>query len=316
MTKAKDFFGKDITEVIELACKFYETTQGQLDIEVLETGSAGIFGLCRKKAHIRVSLKKAATEEEPQPVKKDAGKSKKRTPASQTASKPTVPVGANKDVKETVDQVEPPQKPSEEKKNVPEAVAKSNEPKKQGVQSEDTVEKEPQQEVIPVEPPSQEALDGISATIKEVLALMTFPAEVVVKSENSTVYCNISSEHETDIIGSEGRTLDSLQYLLRKMLLQSLPDKYMLSLDVGNFRERRAEELKERALQLAVQVKEDGKTQAIPALNPSERRIVHMVLQEDKSIRSRSVGDGLFKKVLIYKPGKGRRPSGSKKKKG
>ena len=50
-------------------------------------------------------------------------------------------------------------------------------------------------------------------------------------------------------------------------------------------------------------MKVDGKTQAIPALNPSERRVVHVMLQDDKSIRSRSVGDGLFKKVLIYKPG-------------
>ena len=45
-------------------------------------------------------------------------------------------------------------------------------------------------------------------------------------------------------------------------------------------------------------------TQAIPALNPSERRVVHMLLQDDKEVRSRSVGEGLFKKVLIYKPGK------------
>ena len=78
----------------------------------------------------------------------------------------------------------------------------------------------------------------------------------------------------------------------------------MLSLDVGTYRERRAEELKELALELAAQVREEGKTQAIPALNPSERRVVHMVLQDDNTIRSRSVGGGLFKKVLIYKPGR------------
>ncbi len=89
----------------------------------------------------------------------------------------------------------------------------------------------------------------------------------------------------------------------------------MLALNAGDFRERRAEELKLRAIELATQVKEDGKTQAIPALNPSERRVVHMILQEDKGVRSRSVGEGLFKKVLIYKPGKGRR-SVSKKRRG
>ncbi|HHB75913.1 MAG TPA: RNA-binding protein, partial [Desulfobulbus sp.] len=116
-----------------------------------------------------------------------------------------------------------------------------------------------------------------------------------------------------ELVGSEGRTLDSMQYLLRKMTSSRLPDRMMLSLDAGDFRQRRAEELKTRALQLAEEVKETGKTQAIPALNPAERREVHMILQEDKAIRSRSVGDGLFKKILIYKPGKGNKSSSRKR---
>jgi spoIIIJ-associated protein len=72
---------------------------------------------------------------------------------------------------------------------------------------------------------------------------------------------------------------------------------------VGDFREKRQDELQDLARELAALVKVDGKTQVIPSLNPSERRVVHMALQDDKEIRSRSVGDGLFKKVLIYKPG-------------
>jgi len=64
--------------------------------------------------------------------------------------------------------------------------------------------------------------------------------------------------------------------------------------------------LQDQARELAALVKVDGKTQVIPSLNAAERRVVHMALQDDKEIRSRSVGDGLFKKVLIYKPGKPR----------
>jgi spoIIIJ-associated protein len=144
---------------------------------------------------------------------------------------------------------------------------------------------------------------------------MGFPSEVAVHFVDNTVHCHITGPFEEQIVGPEGRTLDSLQYLLRKMVAIHLPDKIMLSLNAGDFRERRAEELKVRAVELATLVKADGKTQSIPALNPSERRVVHMVLQEDKGVRSRSVGEGLFKKVLIYKPGKGRRPA-SKKRRG
>jgi spoIIIJ-associated protein len=61
------------------------------------------------------------------------------------------------------------------------------------------------------------------------------------------------------------------------------------------------------ALRLAEEVKESGRTKSIPALNPAERRIVHMKLQDDPTIRSRSVGEGQFKKILIYLPGRGKK---------
>ena len=63
MAKGKDFYGKDISEVIEQACRDLGASREDLDIEVLETGSAGIFGLCKKKAHIRVQHKVAAPAE-------------------------------------------------------------------------------------------------------------------------------------------------------------------------------------------------------------------------------------------------------------
>jgi spoIIIJ-associated protein len=299
MTKEKDFFGKDITDVIDQACKAFATTQDNLEIEILETGSAGIFGLCRKQAHIRVKEKLQQEKVEPLPaeqgtaidaqpvsreetvVASDAHQGQEKSDSAEREI--TAPIG-NDDVKL--------------KKDVPSG--------KEGRSTAESVE-------VSYEEPSQEAMDTIQATISEMLSLMNFPSQVDVTFEGNAVTCNINSEHEEDIIGSEGRTLDSLQYLIRKMMLQSLPDRFLLSLNAGDFRQRRAEDLKKRAVELAEKVKEDGKTQAIPALNPSERRIVHMILQEDKGIRSRSVGDGLFKKVLIYKPGKGRR-SGSRKK--
>ena len=62
MAKGKDFYGKDIAEVIEQACRELGAGHEDLDIEVLETGSSGIFGLCKKKAHIRVKRKMTPPE--------------------------------------------------------------------------------------------------------------------------------------------------------------------------------------------------------------------------------------------------------------
>lgn len=57
MVKGKDFYGSTVTDAIAEACQEFSTSQDALNIDILETGSSGIFGLCRKKAHIRVAKK-------------------------------------------------------------------------------------------------------------------------------------------------------------------------------------------------------------------------------------------------------------------
>ncbi len=309
MAKGKDFFGKDVSEAIRQACRDLSVAQEDLDIEVLETGSAGIFGLCRKKAHIRVRPKPGIGTE---PTGKAAGKKKGRPPAK--PSPPSEPEQAERPAAEET----APEEPAREESGGRQEKAAPAEKERAGAPAEAASEKKPQ--AAPAregekEPPSAEVLEAIRSDLEEMLTLMGYPSRVSVEVEELTVRCRVSGEHEEAIIGTDGRTLDSLQYLLRKMMSRRLPDRVMLTLDAGNFRQRRAEELKERARELAGQVREDGKTRAIPALNPSERRVVHMTLQEDRTIRSRSVGDGLFKKVLIYRPGKDKK-SGSRKRRG
>jgi spoIIIJ-associated protein len=300
MAKGKDFYGIDISEVIEQACKDLGASREDLDIEVLETGSAGIFGLCKKKAHIRVQRKVAGPVEQStalsprQPVEQCIVESIGGSPA------PEVVEEFREEALAEVSAV---------------SIVKSSE-KGGSIEEEQETEPEDFEEEIPLEPPSAENIAAIQADLHQLLTLMGLPSEVQVVFEQNTVQCNISGMHEAHIVGAEGRTLDSLQYLLRKMVSRHLPDRIMLALNAGDFRERRTEELKVRAVELAAQVKEDGKTQAIAALNPSERRVVHMALQEDKGVRSRSVGEGLFKKVLIYKPGKNRRPVSRKRRGG
>jgi len=301
MGKGKDFYGKDIADVIEQACKELGASREELAIEVIETGSAGIFGLCKKKAHICVQRKPLT------PAEETTAMVAQTTPESESEVM-CEPVVEQQSIELAPDPLGEPQVDVDERLN---AVDESGE-----VEGDAAVEVERVDEVVLLEPPSAESLEAIRSDLNRLLTLMGLPSEVAIQYEDNAVLCSITGAHEEHIVGPEGRTLDSLQYLLRKMVAPHLPDRIMLALNAGNFRERRAEELKIRAVELAELVKADGKTQSIPALNPSERRVVHMVLQEDKGVRSRSVGEGLFKKVLIYKPGKGRRPAPRKKRGG
>ncbi len=272
----KDFFGKEVADAIRQACAELKVPQEQLDIEVVETGSTGIFGLRRKKAHIRAAVKKEAAPvpaETPKPqaapVKKEERKAADRRSDDTAREKPAAAPA-------------------------PAAVIPVEDLSEDAVPEEDEAGEA-----------SPEAMAIVEAELAALLELMKMPSRLETEARGLSVVCTIHGEHEEDLTGQEGKILDSLQYVLRKIVARKTAERLRVSIDVGEFRQKRIEELREKALELAALVKADGKSQVIPALNPSERREVHMVLQEDKEIRSRSVGDGLFKKILIYKPGKG-----------
>lgn len=291
----KDFYGKDVASAIKEACDTFGVAQENLNIEVVETGSTGIFGLIRKKAHIRASVQmveeEAAGEERAKPLNK-----------SQKAPKPKS--GGTKEMKKAV-----PKKKEEPKQSVP------PEPDVEEEKTDDDENGFEEDGFDGVEL-SQESLDLVKRELEKILELMGCPSEVSVENKGGSVFCKVGPEYEDDLTGQDGRTLDSLQYLLRKIMSRKVPERIRLTIDVGNYRERRHQELHDKAIDYAALVKQNGKTQVIPALNPSERRVVHVALQEDSEIRSRSVGEGLFKKVLIYKPGKGRKGNGRKKTRG
>ncbi|MGB3209921.1 MAG: Jag N-terminal domain-containing protein [Desulforhopalus sp.] len=282
----KDFYGKEVAEAIKNACDTLGTSQEKLEIEVVETGTTGIFGLIRKKAHIRVLVKPDIEEVASDVFEVDSFLNPEPA-AVVTKSAPLASKSTSDSRNKSVE-------------SVPKAVDGGD-------------EEDPSPGKEPADDMSPESLDVVRNELLQLVELMGFPSTLEVETVGLSVTCTLRGDFEENLTGVEGKVLDSLQYLLRKIVSRKVPERLRISINVGNFREKRLEELKVKAVELAAQVKEDGKTQVLPALNPSERRVIHMILQEDKDIRSRSVGDGLFKKILIYKPGKGNRSGGRKR---
>lgn len=278
MSAKMEYKGTDVEEAIGNACAALNVPREELNIRIISTGSTGIFGLGRKKAAVQVSLKKEGGHEQKRPAPE---------------KKASVPRGRA-------------EKPASDRKPSP--------PRARAEQSPANVE--PAEEVVG-DPVTPEEMEAIRVDIAKILELMGCPSEISMEQDqNNKVHAKITGEFVDILVGPEGQTLDGLQYVLRKIITRKFPQKVLFSLDAAGFRENRMGELQARALRLAQEVKETGKTRTIPAINPAERRMVHMALQDDTEIRSRSVGEGLFKKVLIYLPGKGRRRSPRKKKSG
>ena len=304
-SKKQDFYGKEVADAIKSACDTLQVPQEQLDIEVIETGTTGIFGLIRKKAHIRAIIKRKEEPSPPPPPlpRKDSREDEPQSQENEIQAQAVLMKTAEEHG--AVDTTSP----------VAEAaihVAEKNDDEQTGDESDDDDDDTEDADDNEVELP-ETVLKVVEEELSVILNLMGYPSTFEVTAKGNSVLCHVDQQHEEILTGQDGKTLDSLQYLLRKIVARKVPGRLRLTVDVGNYRERRLADLKVQAAELAEKVKEDGKTQVIAALSPSERRVIHMSLQDDKEIRSRSVGDGLFKKILIYKPGKGGKNNGRKR---
>lgn len=146
--------------------------------------------------------------------------------------------------------------------------------------------------------PVEVVIKGVLSTI---LHKMGYKAKFVKteKLDDGKIYIEISSPHAGYIIGKRGRTLEAIQFLLNLIVEKFLHRQPKILLDLENYRSRRADHLNSMALKMASQVKKNGKSRLLDPLNPYERRIIHLALQEDEEVETKSEGNGIYKRVRI-----------------
>jgi spoIIIJ-associated protein len=101
------------------------------------------------------------------------------------------------------------------------------------------------------------------------------------------------------LIGHRGQTLEALQYLMNVAASRAGSGRQRIIVDVGQYRERREETLKRLAQRVAARVKEDEREIALEAMSPHERRVIHLALQDDPRVTTRSEGEEPFRHVVV-----------------
>lgn len=119
------------------------------------------------------------------------------------------------------------------------------------------------------------------------------------KEENVEIVLN--TKDTGVVIGYHGDTLEGLQLVLSLCIARKLGRFVRTSIDVGDYKKNRSEWLKTLAQETKERVLLDGKEIVIPELKSWERRIVHLLLQDDKDVVSESQGEGRDR-VLVIKP--------------
>lgn len=138
--------------------------------------------------------------------------------------------------------------------------------------------------------------EGILSTI---LNQMGIESQVESRISDGNIYLDIKTPNAGLVIGRRGRTLDAMQHILNCIVNRSSLVKRRIIVDTEQYRERREEILVNLAQKLASRVKSTGQEVVVDPMNPQDRRIVHLALQDDEEVTTFSRGEGSFRSVVI-----------------
>lgn len=146
----------------------------------------------------------------------------------------------------------------------------------------------------------QENLKTINGITENLLKSLDIEGTVTSSLDDQNIaHIKIETEEAGLLIGYHGETLYSLQLIIGLIAFRKLGDWTRLVLEVGDYRKRREDQLIQMAQNLAQRVKQTGQSAVMPYLTSSERRTIHLALQEDKDVTSESEGDGDNRRLII-----------------
>jgi len=101
------------------------------------------------------------------------------------------------------------------------------------------------------------------------------------------------------VIGSEGKTLQSLEFIVNVVMAKHFGPAYRVVLDAAGYRRRNEERLRRIAAGAALQVEASGQPIELPPMRPSERRLIHLMLKQHPKVTTTSVGEGEERHVVV-----------------
>ncbi len=139
--------------------------------------------------------------------------------------------------------------------------------------------------------------------LQDIIGKMGMVSEVEFsRAEDGSARLNVASEDGAILIGRKGRTLNALQYVINRMIsLQedAAENTERLVVDVEGYIDRRRKTLEDMALSFARKAKDTQRNMRLKPLSPQERRIIHLTLQDDEEVRTFSLGDSLYRSIVI-----------------
>ena len=301
-------YGSSFEEAYEKAKELLAAPdEAELHHEIIQEAKKKLFGLRTEPAKVKVWYEIPDPKPE-RPAKKEAPAKPER--GERPAKKEAAPVKKEQQKKEApAKKDEPKEAPVKKEQPKKEAApAKKEQPKKEAKKEAapkaEPAEKPAEAEPVLVDVPTDEndAAVKFLRLVTKGLGIETCEITVAKAEEtNEYVYTVNCGEEDGALIGRRGETLDAIQYLLRLTENKGVDDNKhrKLTVNVGNYREKRNASLRSLAEKNARKVLKYGRNVALEPMSAYERRIIHTAVQNIEGVTSHSVGSDMNRKVII-----------------
>jgi spoIIIJ-associated protein len=159
-----------------------------------------------------------------------------------------------------------------------------------------------------------EVTEKACSALKELLGFMGTTSTLNVEHRGDETVINVTQVADLPegfLIGHRGQTLDALEYLVNRIVTKSDEIDAHVALDVEGYRERRWKSLENLALRLGERAKRRRKSVTLSPMSPRDRRVIHLTLEGDPLVTTKSSGHGYFRQVSIV-PEEGQRKERSR----
>ena len=298
--KQYEFSARTEDEAVELGLQELGVSIADVDVQVVEEGSKGLFGLFGSRpVKVRLTLKDSEEDpladllEDKKPEKKAEKKPEKK--AEPKPEKKAEPKAEKKPA---------PEKKKAEKKAEPKAEAAAEAPvkdEKPAVKQEIRPMEKPEVTMIPAEELTEDSPAGIAhAFLMELTKLMGVDVTIDMGTDaEGNVYGYINGDTLGVLIGRRGETLDAVQYLTCLKVNRGREGYVRVTLDTENYRAKREDTLIRLANRMANRALRTGRKVSLEPMNPYERRIIHFALQQTDGVTTHSEGEEPNRHVVI-----------------
>lgn len=145
----------------------------------------------------------------------------------------------------------------------------------------------------------EEVIEYCKSLLKNITEKMGIEIKCEVKNNEDYLKFSLYSDNNSVLIGKGGRTIESLQVILRSSLSNQLGFRVNVSIDVEDYKEKQLQRIEYLARKIANEVKNTGNETKLDAMNSYERRIVHEEVSKVEGITTVSEGEEPNRYIII-----------------